>query len=53
MFPRMPLTLGHENAGTVAALGSGVTTPLERINEIYGRLKRGEVEGRAVITPAP
>jgi alcohol dehydrogenase, propanol-preferring len=26
--------------------------PLERINEVYGRLKRGEVPGRAVITPA-
>ena len=26
--------------------------PLERINDVYGRLKRGEVEGRAVITPA-
>jgi propanol-preferring alcohol dehydrogenase len=26
--------------------------PLERINEVYGRLKRGEIEGRAVITPA-
>jgi propanol-preferring alcohol dehydrogenase len=26
--------------------------PLERINDVYARLKRGEVEGRAVITPA-
>jgi propanol-preferring alcohol dehydrogenase len=26
--------------------------PLERINEVYARLKRGEVEGRAVIQPA-
>jgi propanol-preferring alcohol dehydrogenase len=26
--------------------------PLERINEVCARLKRGEIEGRAVITPA-
>ncbi len=26
--------------------------PLERINQVYGRLKRGEIEGRAVIIPA-
>lgn len=26
--------------------------PLERINDVYGRLKRGEIPGRAVITPA-
>jgi propanol-preferring alcohol dehydrogenase len=26
--------------------------PLERINDIYARLKRGEIQGRAVITPA-
>ena len=26
--------------------------PLERINEVYARLKRGEVRGRAVIQPA-
>lgn len=26
--------------------------PLERINDVYARLKRGEVEGRAVIAPA-
>lgn len=25
--------------------------PLERINEVYARLKRGDVDGRAVITP--
>lgn len=25
--------------------------PLDRINDVYARLKRGEVEGRAVITP--
>jgi len=24
ILPRMPLTLGHENAGTVAAIGAGV-----------------------------
>jgi propanol-preferring alcohol dehydrogenase len=26
--------------------------PLERINDVYARLKRGDIEGRAVITPA-
>jgi propanol-preferring alcohol dehydrogenase len=26
--------------------------PLERINDIYARLKRGDIQGRAVITPA-
>jgi len=26
--------------------------PLERINEVYARLKRGQVKGRAVIEPA-
>lgn len=26
--------------------------PLERINDVYGRLKRGEIPGRAVIAPA-
>ena len=26
--------------------------PLERINDVYARLKRGEIQGRAVITPA-
>jgi alcohol dehydrogenase, propanol-preferring len=25
--------------------------PLDRINEVYARLKRGDIEGRAVITP--
>jgi D-arabinose 1-dehydrogenase-like Zn-dependent alcohol dehydrogenase len=25
--------------------------PLERINDVYQRLKNGQVEGRAVITP--
>lgn len=25
--------------------------PLARINDVYGRLKRGEIDGRAVITP--
>lgn len=29
MLPRMPLTLGHENAGRVAAIGSGVTAVKE------------------------
>ena len=26
--------------------------PLDRINDVYARLKRGEIQGRAVITPA-
>lgn len=26
--------------------------PLEHINDVYARLKRGEIQGRAVITPA-
>jgi D-arabinose 1-dehydrogenase-like Zn-dependent alcohol dehydrogenase len=26
--------------------------PLEGINDVYRRLKRGEIQGRAVITPA-
>jgi D-arabinose 1-dehydrogenase-like Zn-dependent alcohol dehydrogenase len=25
--------------------------PLERINDVYARVKRGDEEGRAVITP--
>ncbi|HJR61435.1 MAG TPA: NAD(P)-dependent alcohol dehydrogenase [Vicinamibacterales bacterium] len=29
VLPRMPLTLGHENAGTVAAIGGGVTAVKE------------------------
>ena len=29
ILPRMPLIIGHENAGTVAALGSGVTSVRE------------------------
>ena len=29
ILPRLPLTLGHENAGTVAALGPGVRTVTE------------------------
>jgi len=29
VLPRMPLTLGHENAGTVAAIGAGVVTVRE------------------------
>lgn len=44
VLPRMPLTLGHENAGIVAAL--------EQINDVSARLKRGDVRGRAVIQPA-
>jgi propanol-preferring alcohol dehydrogenase len=28
------------------------TAPLERINDVYARLKRGEIRGRAVIQPA-
>jgi alcohol dehydrogenase, propanol-preferring len=27
------------------------TAPLEKVNEVYRRLKNGEVHGRAVITP--
>jgi propanol-preferring alcohol dehydrogenase len=26
--------------------------PLDRINDVYARLKRGDIQGRAVITPA-
>jgi propanol-preferring alcohol dehydrogenase len=29
VLPRLPLTLGHENAGTVAAVGAGVTSVKE------------------------
>lgn len=29
MLPRMPLTLGHENAGVVAAIGAGIQTVKE------------------------
>lgn len=43
----------------IALAESGVLTPipierapLEQINDVYERLKRGEVRGRAVITPA-
>jgi D-arabinose 1-dehydrogenase-like Zn-dependent alcohol dehydrogenase len=28
------------------------TAPLERITDVYARLKRGEIRGRAVIQPA-
>jgi len=69
----MPLTLGHENAGRVVALGAGVQAvkegdsragriraafadsagiePLDHINEVYARVKKGQVDGRVVITP--
>lgn len=33
------------------ALGESETIPLDRINDAYTRLKRGEVAGRAIITP--
>ena len=43
----------------IALAESGMLTPipievapLEHINEVYARLKRGEVPGRAVIQPA-
>jgi propanol-preferring alcohol dehydrogenase len=43
----------------IALVESGAITPipierapLEQINDVYARLKRGEVRGRAVITPA-
>jgi D-arabinose 1-dehydrogenase-like Zn-dependent alcohol dehydrogenase len=105
VLTRMPLTLGHENAGRVAAVGAGVQIikegdpvavyggclensafevqfeatlwgtieelrevlalaesgrlspiplefePLDRINEVYARVKHGQVAGRAVIRP--
>ncbi len=34
------------------ALGASESAPLERINDVYARLKRGEVKGRVIITPA-
>jgi alcohol dehydrogenase, propanol-preferring len=33
------------------ALGDSEIAPLERINDVYTRLKRGDVRGRAIITP--
>jgi propanol-preferring alcohol dehydrogenase len=33
-------------------LGESEFAPLENINEVYGRLKRGDVKGRVIITPA-
>jgi propanol-preferring alcohol dehydrogenase len=33
------------------ALGKTETAPLEQINDVYARLKRGDVEGRIVVTP--
>jgi D-arabinose 1-dehydrogenase-like Zn-dependent alcohol dehydrogenase len=32
-------------------LGSSELAPLDRINEVYARLKRGDVEGRIIVTP--
>jgi D-arabinose 1-dehydrogenase-like Zn-dependent alcohol dehydrogenase len=32
-------------------LGEAETAPLEQINDVYGRLKRGEVHGRVIVTP--
>jgi propanol-preferring alcohol dehydrogenase len=34
------------------SLISSELAPLERINDVYARLKRGQIQGRAVITPA-
>jgi alcohol dehydrogenase, propanol-preferring len=34
------------------ALGASETAPLDRINDVYARLKRGEVKGRIIVTPA-
>jgi D-arabinose 1-dehydrogenase-like Zn-dependent alcohol dehydrogenase len=63
-----PFTLGHENAGWVAALGQGVmgfamardgrihaeTTefPLAAAIDVYARLKAGQITGRPVLIPA-
>lgn len=33
------------------ALGKTETAPLDRINEVYARLKRGDVDGRLIVTP--
>ena len=33
------------------ALGDSETAPLERINDVHARLRRGEVRGRVIITP--
>ena len=33
------------------ALGETETAPLDRINDVYARLKRGEVSGRVIMTP--
>ncbi|WP_232806731.1 alcohol dehydrogenase catalytic domain-containing protein [Geodermatophilus chilensis] len=43
----LPLTLGHEGAGVVDALGDGVTGA----PEVYRRLHEGAVRGRAVVVP--
>jgi propanol-preferring alcohol dehydrogenase len=43
----LPLTLGHEGAGVVDALGDGVTGA----PEAYRRLHEGAVRGRAVVVP--
>lgn len=32
-------------------LGASETAPLDRINDVYARLKRGEVSGRVIMTP--
>jgi propanol-preferring alcohol dehydrogenase len=34
------------------ALGDSETAPLEEINEVYARLKRGAIKGRVIITPS-
>lgn len=33
------------------ALGRAETMPLDQINDVYERLKRGDVEGRIIVTP--
>jgi len=34
------------------ALGQAETAPLDQINDVYARLKRGDVRGRVIITPS-
>ena len=34
------------------ALGQAETAPLDQINNVYARLKRGDVRGRVIITPS-
>jgi D-arabinose 1-dehydrogenase-like Zn-dependent alcohol dehydrogenase len=48
---RLPLTLGHEGAGSVAALVHIETYTLDEAPKAYERLRAGKVDGRAVILP--